>query len=132
MRILKEWLTPMALVVMSAVMLHDHFSPRVSPTPESTVNGATLGRAYAPVLLSTYADAWVAAAKTLEEGKSVSEAQKTLQDTWKDARVQAFKGDVLPGFSLVLPEGTEPSEATKRTQVAELWRAFAKGLKGGR
>jgi hypothetical protein len=132
MRFLKEYLTPLAMLVMSGVMLYDHLSPRVGPAPDPTVNGATLGRAYSSVLVSAYADGWLAAAKTLEEGKPVAEAQKALQDTWKDARVKAFKAEVQPGFSLVLPEGTEPTDASKRAQVAELWRAFAKGLKGGR
>ncbi|MCA1685768.1 MAG: hypothetical protein LC745_07220 [Planctomycetia bacterium] len=130
MPILKDLLTPVALLSMAGVMLYDHLTPRVAPAPEPTVSGVSLGRAYAPVLVAGYADAWVVAAKTLEEGKSVADAQKALQDSWKEARVKAFKQDVLPGFSLVLPEGTEPTDAAKRSQVADLWRAFAKGLKG--
>jgi hypothetical protein len=82
-------------------------------------------------LLATYADAWLAAAKTLEEGKPIAEAQKTLQDAWKAARVKAFSEDVAPVFAVVLPEGTEPTSPDKRAQVIDLWRSFAKGLKGG-
>ncbi len=129
--VVKDWLTPLALVVMSGVMLHDHLSPQVVPAPAPAVNGVTLGRTYAPVLLAGYADAWVAAAKALDEGKSVSDAQKALQDTWKDARIKAFRQEVMPGFAVVLPEGTEPTDPVKRSQVADLWRSFAKGLKGG-
>jgi hypothetical protein len=132
MRIFKDLLAPLAVIMLAGVLLYEHLSPRVVPAPDHAVNAVALGRTYAPVLISSYADAWLEAAKTLDEGKSIAEAQKTLQDTWKDARIKAFKAEVEPGFALVLPAGTEPSDATKRTQVAELWRSFARGLKGGR
>jgi len=135
MQILKEYLTPLAVVLLAGVMLFDHYSPREpgpSPAPAAAVNGVALGRAYAPSLASTYADAWVSAAQALEEGKGVGDAQKALQETWHEARLKAFQAEVQPGFALVLPEGTEPADPAKRAQVAELWRSFAKGLKGGR
>jgi hypothetical protein len=88
-----------------------------------------LGRAYAPRLVDTYAEGWLAAAKAIEEGKPVVEAQKALQETWKDARAKVFAAEVQPGLSLVLPEGTEPADPRKRSEVAGLWRAFARGLK---
>jgi hypothetical protein len=131
MRFLKEIFTPLAVLLLTGVLLYDHFSPRVLPVPDHAVNGAALGRAYSPLIVSTYADAWLAAAKCLDEGKSITEAQRTLQDTWKESRIKAFKAEVEPGFALVLPEGTEPSDPAKRSHVAELWRAFARGLKGG-
>jgi hypothetical protein len=132
MKFVKEYLTPIAMLVMSGVLLYDHFSPRPTTPVNPTVNGVALGSAYAPVLVAGYADAWAAAAKAIEDGKPVTEAQKVLQETWKDARVKAFKADVQPSFAIVLPEGTEPTDAAKRSQVADLWRSFAKGLRGGR
>lgn len=132
MTALKDALTPLAILLLAGVVVYDHVSGRPGPAPAPTVNGLALGKAYAPVLLTTYADSWLAAAKTLEEGKPVAEAQKTLQETWKEARIKAFTAEVAPGFAVVLPEGTEPANAAKRAQVAELWRAFAKGLRGGR
>lgn len=132
MRALKDFLTPLAIFALAGVLLYDRLAPRNDTPVDPTVNGAALGRAYGPVLVATYADAWIAAASTLDEGKSIAEAQKVLQDTWKDGRVKAFKADVQPGFALVLPEGTEPSDPAKRSQVSDLWRAFARGLKGGR
>jgi hypothetical protein len=93
-----------------------------------TVSGQALGRAYAPLLLASYSDAWLAAAKALEEGKPVAEAQKTLQDTWKEARVKAFTNHVASSFALILPEGAEPATPEQRTEVVKLWRDFARGL----
>jgi hypothetical protein len=132
MKMLKDALTPLVMVILTGTVLYDHFSPRQVPAPTPKVNGVHVGKMYAPVLVSTYADAWLAAAKDVEDGKSIGEAQKTLQETWKAARVKAFTEEVGPCFALVLPEGTEPTTPEKRAQVVELWRAFAKGLKGGR
>jgi hypothetical protein len=134
MKTLKETLAPASILILAGVALFDHVAPYWVPAhaPEHSIDGVALGKAYAPVLLSTYGDAWQAAAKTLEEGKPVAEAQKTLQETWKDARVKAFKDHIASSFALVLPEGTEPTTPEKRAQVVKLWRAFAQGLKGGR
>ena len=132
LRGVKDYLTPFAVLTLAGVILYEHLTPQGGPAPSPTVNGVALGKAYAPTLASTYADAWDVAAKTLEDGKTVAEAQKALQDAWRDARVKAFRAEVLPGFGVVLPEGTEPTDPAKRAQVAELWRSFAKGLKGGR
>ena len=132
MRAFKDYGTPVSLLILSGVVLFDHVSLLAMPRPEPAINAQVLGRAYAPSLVNSYADGWVAAAKTLEEGKSVAEAQKALQETWREARLQAFRTEVAPVFAIVLPEGTEPADATKRAQVAILWRAFAKGLRAGR
>jgi hypothetical protein len=132
MKTLKDLVTPVAILILAGVLLYDHFSPRDVPDPDPTVNGVALGKTFAPALVSTYADSWVSAAQCLEDGKSVADAQKVLQDSWKDARVKAFVSEVGPGFSIVLPEGTEPTNIAKRAQVVELWRSFAKGLKGVR
>jgi hypothetical protein len=134
MRALKDYATPVSVLILASVLLYDHFALRIATPidPTMNVNGQVLGKAYSAALVASYADAWNAAATTLEQGKSVSEAQKTLQDTWKDGRTKAFKAKVEPGFAQVLPEGTEPGDAAKRSQVAQLWRAFAKGLTGAR
>ncbi len=136
MKTIKEFLMPLALVLLAGVVLYDHiFARPVSaphPSPPATVNGSTLGKAFAPILLATYSDAWLAAARTLEAGKPVAEAQTALQSTWKDERVKAFTDHVSPSFTQVLPEGTEPTTPEKRAEVVRLWRAFAQGLKAGR
>jgi hypothetical protein len=134
MKTLKELLSPLSFLLLAGVVVFDHLAPNRAPAPPPVpvVDGRVLGKTYAPILLASYADAWLAAAKTLEEGKSVSEAQKALQDTWKDERVKAFTDHVAASFALVLPEGAEPSTPEKRTEVVELWRDFARGLKGDR
>jgi hypothetical protein len=131
MKTLKDAVNPLVMLILTATILYDRFVPRNVPAPTPTVNAVALGKTYGPVVLSTYADAWLAAAKTLEEGKTVAEAQKSLQETWKAGRVKAFTTEVAPVFAVVLPEGTEPTSTDKRAQVVELWRSFAKGLKGG-
>ena len=131
MKTFKEYLTPVAILILAAVLLYDRVGPRPGPSPAPSINGAALGKTYAPVLASSYADAWLAAAKSVEEGKTIAEAQKVLQDTWKETRTRAFTAEVAPGFSVVLPEGTEPTTPDKRAQVAELWKSFSRGLKGG-
>jgi hypothetical protein len=134
MKTFKAYLAPVSISLLAVVMMFDHLAPLRfhTPAPAPAVDGVVLGRAYAPILRSTYGEAWLVAAKTLEEGKTVAEAQKALQDTWKVARVKAFTDHVASSFALVLPEGTEPSTPEKRAQVVKLWRAFAQGLKAGR
>jgi hypothetical protein len=128
----KDFLTPAAILLMAGVMLYDHLKSPAPPAPNPAINGEALGRAYSKVLTSSYSDAWLAAAKALEDGKTIADAQKVLQDAWKDSRVKAFRAEVQPGFAVILPEGTEPTNAAKRSEVAGLWRAFAQGLKAGR
>jgi hypothetical protein len=131
MKTFKDYLTPASILVLAGVLLFNHVTAHPAPSPSPAVNGVALGRSFAPVLASTYADGWLAAAKVLEDGRPVADAQKALQDTWKEGRTKAFLADVVPGFSVVLPEGAEPSSPERRAQVVELWRSFAKGLKGG-
>lgn len=134
MRLLKDLLTPISVLVLAGVVAYDRVTPgsAFSRANQPAINGEALGRAYAPVLAAGYGDAWVAAADALEKGATVAEAQKTLQAAWKDTRVKGFRKDVLPVFALVLPEGTEPTDKAKRAQVADLWRSFARGLKRAR
>ena len=128
----KNVATPAALLLMAGLIVHDRLTVAEGGSTGRPVDGAALGRAYAPVLASTYADAWLAAARSIEEGTSVAEAQRVLQTRWSVARIKAFRTQVQPGFSLELPEGTEPAGPTQRARVAVLWRAFAAGLKDGR
>lgn len=119
----------MAVFTLAVVLLQSHVSRRYGVAAVSGSDGVTLGRAYAKTLAKTYADGWVAAARALDDGKSVSEAQRALQSTWQTARAKAFRIDVQPAFSNVLPEGIEPADSAKRKEVAALWRSFARGLK---
>ena len=131
MRALRDYATPVSVLILAGVMLFDHFTQPTIPAPAPTLDGQSLGKAYAPALVTTYADAWIAAAQSLEEGKSVADSQKALQDAWKDGRTKAFKAKVEPSLAQILPAGQEPSDPAKRAQVAALWRAFASGLRAG-
>ncbi len=102
---------------------------RPTRPPSETAELKALGKSYASVLATTYAAAWRAAAETLENGGTVAQAQKVLQDEWTERRVRAFKAEVAPVLSRILPEGTEPADAAARARVVTAWRAFAAGLK---
>jgi hypothetical protein len=130
MKTIKDVVAVVLILVLGGVVLFDRLAPRQAPAPlpVPAVSGQVLGRAYAPLFLASYSDAWLAAARVLEEGKPVAEAQKTLQETWKDARVKAFTNHVGSSFALVLPAGAEPTTPEKRAQVVKLWRDFARGL----
>jgi len=125
---------PLAVAAAALVVVSAHWADGayVGLGAGRSVDARALGREYAPVLASTYADAWVAAARVIEGGGSVAHAQEVLQQTWKEARVRAFRSRVDPAFSRVLAEGAEPADAAERARVAALWRGFAAGLKGAR
>jgi hypothetical protein len=131
-RTLKISLVNAALLAFASVLLCGRLAPREGLAGSPVASGEALGKAYAKSLAATYADGWDAAALALERGGSVPEAQKALQRTWTERRVKAFDAEVKPVFARVLPEGTEPAEVAKRSQVVALWRSFARGLKGGR
>jgi hypothetical protein len=134
----KDWLTLGLAMALTAVVTFEvvtrlpHAAPSPSPSPAPAVNGVKLGKAYAPQVLSTLADSWNAAADALAQGKSMAEAQATLQQSWQSARARAFVASVAPEFTKVIAEATEPKDAAQRAQVVSLWRDFAKGVKGGR
>jgi len=121
-----------AAVALALVALCGSVARSAGSVPAEAVDGAALGRAYAPELATTYADAWEEAARLIEQGRTVGEAQAKLQEAWKAARVKAFKERVQPAFTLVLADGAEPTDPAHRVRIAGLWREFARGLKGGR
>ena len=123
---------PFVVIAALAATVHTAWQEGPGSKLAPGVDAVALGRAYAPVLAGTYADAWLAAADTLERGGSVAQSQKALQDAWTAARVRAFKARVAPAFSMVLPEGAEPADAAERLRVAATWRAFASGLRKAR
>jgi hypothetical protein len=134
---IKHWLlvgTGLGLFLATAVTL-DLVSqvPRNPPPVTMTrVDGAQLGKAYARSVVASLSESWNAAADTLAQGKSMAEAQETLQQTWQELRVKDFVAGVAPDFAQVLAEGSEPRDDAQRAEVVALWRAFARGLKGGR
>ena len=129
----REFLTPLMVLIMGCVVVHDHLVPREpAVVVPAAVDGKTLGRKFAGSVAGAFGDAWAAAAEALEAGKSMADAQSTLQTKWRAARADAFAAQVTPEFSKVLGEGAEPVDPAGRAAVVKLWRDFAAGLKGGR
>ena len=131
MRILRAMAAPVFILLLSTVLLYDRLKSDVLAETDPTSNAVALGKSYGPVLLTTYADGWIAAAKALENGKTVAEAQDVLQSTWKEERIKAFRARIQPQMGLLLSEGTEPASLDQRSQVSKFWRNFATGLKEG-
>jgi hypothetical protein len=107
-------------------------APASPAAPAAAVDAASLGRAYVPILGATYGEAWQAAGKAVADGGTIADAQKVVQDTWRDARERAFAAKVTPAFARVLPEGAEPATPEKRAEVARMFHDFGAGLKGGK
>lgn len=130
--ILQNFFTPALVLILAGVVAYDHLTPRQPSAPASTVDGKSLGRAFATSVAVAFGDSWIAAADTLEGGKSIGDAQAVLQAKWQEGRTKAFTTLVAPEFSKVLGEGVEPADPAQRAAVVRLWRDFAAGLKGGR
>jgi hypothetical protein len=107
-------------------------APASPPAPAAAVDAAALGKAYVPILGATYGEAWQAAGNTVADGGTIADAQKVVQETWRDARERAFAARITPAFARVLPEGAEPATPEKRAEVARMFHDFGAGLKGGR
>lgn len=131
-RFVRDFLTPTLVIVLCSIVAYDHFAVHQLGVGSVGVNGKALGRKFAGSVGSSLGDAWSAAAETLEQGKTVAEAQTVLQAHWQDARARMFAAEVSPEFARVLPEGSEPTSPIQRATVVKLWRDFAAGLKGGR
>ena len=131
-RLFSEFLTPALVLILGGVVVYDHLAIREPVAVAPVVNGKVLGRKFASAVAGSFGDAWTLAADTLEQGKSVADAQAALQAGWQEGRTKAFTMLVTPEFSKVLLEGTEPTTPAQRTEVVKLWRDFAAGLKGGK
>ncbi len=126
--IFRDAVMPSAVLWLGIVVLHDHLARPRAVDPRPAVDGKALGRSYAPLLAASLAAGWIAAADALEAGRSVAESQAALQETWNEARARAFSTRIAPEFARVLAEGAEPTDPTRRAEVARLWRDFASGL----
>ncbi len=133
--VLKDYATPVSMLILASVMLYDHLTPMVVPAPAPVVNVDAeflkLGDTYRNAMASAYGDAWLTAADSLSKGSTVAVAQKALQDKWEADRKASFASSVTPTLEKVLAAGTEPSDAQHRALVVRAWSAFGRGLKGG-
>lgn len=89
-----------------------------------------IGRAYAGVVLSTYATAWNQAADAVASGKPVSDSLAALRTAWEAERTKQYQAAVSPAFWAIVPENaTEESiTPTQRAALAAAFRGFAKGV----
>ena len=131
-RLFQVYLTPALILILGSVVVYDHLAIREPVAGTPVVNGKVLGRKFAGAVAGSFGDAWLVAADTLEQGKSVTDAQVALQTGWQDGRTKAFTMLVTPEFSKILLEGTEPTTPAQRAEVVNLWRDFGAGLKGGK
>lgn len=129
---LRDAVTPLMVFGLVAVVAYDHLAPKPPVPSPNAVDGRAAGRKFAATMPATFADAWLAAAEALDAGKSIADAQAALQTAWQAGRSQSFEALVAAEFAKVLPEGAEPATPAQRAAVAQLWRDFAAGLKGGR
>ena len=131
-QMLRDFVIPLLVLLLGGVVAYDHLAEHPSAGASMPVDGKALGKKFVGPLGSSFGSAWLVAADSLEQGKSVADAQAALQSRWQDERASAFATLVTPGFARVLPEGTEPTTPAQRAEVVKLWRDFATGLKGGR
>ena len=131
---LKKRYVALTFATVAAVCLHVGETWSGGGKSARLVDAKTLalGKTYAPFVVTTYADAWLAAANALEDGKTAGETQEIFQTTWKAGRTRAFQEHVAPTLQKLLPGGTEPADPATRSRVASHWRAFARGLRSGR
>jgi hypothetical protein len=106
-----------------------------SPRPDYNFDKAfvDLGAEYGATMPEAYAGAWVAGARSLDRGSTVSASLLHVAKLWDAARKKAFDEEVSPRFNEVLPEKTPEKEIepSQRRALAAAWRGFAAGLNGG-
>ncbi|MGC8643448.1 MAG: hypothetical protein ACP5XB_26625 [Isosphaeraceae bacterium] len=104
--------------------------PTPAPAPLVDKTLIPLGRNYLAALGQEYAAAWIAGAKALESGQSVSSALKSVAQSWDQGRSQLFDRLLSPEFTKIIPDG-QPDASTKpadRQAMAQAWRGLAAGL----
>lgn len=130
----KDWLI-VGLVVLAlgavGLAIGEHRAHAPAPPPDPTAGLAYWGRHYGPTLARSEATGWDAAADAMAQGKSVADCMVAKQSAALCARQTAF-ATLEPKLAAVLPEGAEPKDDADRARVANAWRAFASGLKGGK
>ncbi len=113
-----------AIIVLGVLQVWPIVAPYL-PHPDPLV---AVGKAYRAPLAQSYAASWEAAAKVVEAGGKVADAQAALQAAWLKGRTDSFNARVAPALAKVLPEGQEPDSAT-RPKVVAAWQGFARGLR---
>lgn len=75
------------------------------------------------------ADGFDAAANIIATGGTVDDALAALQQTAVTERQAAFLAKYSPAFAALVPNGTQPKDATSRAAYAQMFHDFATGLR---
>jgi hypothetical protein len=117
-----------ALIAAAGVFIGHVYDGR--PPDSASVDAAALGREFGPMLAVALADGFEAGAATLESpGGSVAAGIEKQKEVAESAKDRAFERKVGPAFALIVPDGDEPKEQSKRSELARVWRDFARGLR---
>lgn len=136
---LPDW-AKVALVVVVAlsvqlaglVLVAEHLGLGPVPAPASA-DGAKLGKAFAPKLAESYADAFEALAAAVDAGKEPDDALTAFDSTWREHRAVAYRSAIQPAVNAIIPEGTPKfTGPAQRAALAKFARDMAKGLRGGK
>lgn len=105
---------------------------RLAGPPESQF--ARIGRSYRTELDEVYARAWDDGAAALEAGAGRKAALDHVVQAWKAGRVDLFERAAAKKMDAIVPEskGDKEITAAENRKLAEAWRGFARGLRGGR
>lgn len=120
-------------VLVTAVLGAGFWAGRREPTgPVAPYDRALvpIGRAYAGIVLSTYATAWNQAADGIATGKPVADSLAALKTAWEAERAKQYQATVSPSFWAIVPENAAEASITpaQRAALAAAFRGFAKGV----
>lgn len=135
MALTRKTVTSIALdVALVAVLLLAGFAAgrKTQDTTPTGVDKALvpIGRAYAGVILGSYATAWQTAAGDVDAGKPVADALAAVKASWEADRTKQYQATVSPAFAAIVPEATPDESITpaQRAALAAAFRGFAQGL----
>jgi hypothetical protein len=122
-----------ALVVALVFVIHSGGGS--NPRPDSDYDAAfeSVGQEYASSLPEACGSAWVAGARDLDRGSTVSASLLHVAKLWDEARKASFNELVAPKLAEIVPEASAEKEISpaQRRALAAAWRGFAAGLNGG-
>ena len=122
-----------ALVVALVFVLHSGINPGPNPNSDYDAAFESVGQQYAASLPEACGAAWVAGARDLDRGSTVSASLLHVAKLWDEARKASFNELVAPKLAEIVPEASTEKEVSpaQRRALAAAWRGFAAGLNGG-
>lgn len=122
-----------ALVVALVVVLHSGGGSNPKPDSDYDTAFESVGQEYAASLPEACGSAWVAGARDLDRGSTVSASLLHVAKLWDEARKASFNELVAPKLAEIVPEASAEKEISQgqRRALAAAWRGFAAGLNGG-